>query len=182
MQPHSLRLSINAYTSALRADIDYLDQLELPAFQTLTIDCGDIDRRHNEWIETLMASGINDQTPVLYYFTFSSPELSRNIIERVKKAKRNSPEFSFPKTNTSRVSPVLYVGKTNSNFISRFKNHLGLLSTKTYGLNLKHWAAGFTFTLYMAKLSFGKEELRYLEMLETAMHLSLQPVLGRAGH
>ena len=75
-------------------------------------------------------------------------------------------------------------GKTNSNFISRFKYHLGLGSSKTYALQLLHWACqlDMILELHYSIVSLPKEEIKYLEQLESALHLSLKPILGRSGH
>ena len=61
---------------------------------------------------------------------------------------------------------------------------MGLGGSSTYALNLKHWAGQWKFTLHIAKIEFAEKEkeLIYLEQMETALHLSLQPLLGRSGH
>lgn len=104
------------------------------------------------------------------------------VLSKAAKAKKKAKKIALLKVNTESSSNILYVGKTNSNFPSRFIYHLGLKESKTYALHLKYWAAEYTFTLHFAKVCFNKSNMKYLEQMETVLHDALQPLLGRSGH
>ncbi len=89
----------------------------------------------------------------------------------------NKGEFE-PDNNT------LYVGKTNSNFLSRMSYHLGLKSEKTYALHLMKWACELNLVvdLYFATVDLDEKDIKYLELMEGALHHGLKPLLGRSGH
>ena len=91
----------------------------------------------------------------------------------------------MPKINTSNkevCNGILYVGKTNKNFISRFRQHLGLIPNDTYALQLKYWATDFKLSLFVSPMKLSVEQIPYLENLETALHYNLEPLLGRSEH
>lgn len=170
-------------------DIEKVKGFNVVDFKCLDISCKDINHAAESWCKELQASGVSRFTPVLYYFKIKNEtkEILKKVIN-LKKFKITSGKYkALPKINNleaNNVSNILYVGKTNSNFISRFKYHLGLGSSKTYSLQLLHWACelNLELVLYYSIMSLPKNEIKYLEQLESALHLSLKPVLGRAGH
>lgn len=79
---------------------------------------------------------------------------------------------------------TLYVGKTNKDFFSRLKAHLGLGSKKTFALHLNSWAGviNLELELHYAQVRLSAEDIRYLEQMENVLHESLHPILGRSAH
>ena len=172
---------LSTYLFNLQTDIDFLKNIEMPVFDALEIDCSRIDIEHPGWIKYLLEKNIDTVCSVLYYITLSEGEECNTVLKKAAEAKKRT-EISLPKINHSSKSNVLYVGKTNSNFPSRFIYHLGLKESKTYALYLKQWAAEYTFTLHFAKICFAQDNMKYLEQMETVLHDSLKPLLGRTGH
>ena len=182
--------SLLKYIDYQLADIEKLKTLNLSDFKSLSISCNQISQQSDQWYQSLADAGITKSTPVLYYFEIKgNAEKVFSVVSNLKKKyKRTSKNYkALPKVNkpnSGKISQILYVGKTNSNFISRFKYHLGLGSPKTYALQLLHWACGLNLELelHYSTLNLAKEDIRYLEQLESVMHYSLDPILGRAGH
>ena len=130
---------------------------------------------------------------VLYYFEINEKkELGKIICDRIskyKKAKYN--ELKLPKVNSElaiKGNNTLYVGKSNGNFSVRLNQHFGKESDKTYALHLENWKEiiGQDVKLKLYYISFENiiedEENDLLELIETSLHNSLKPILGRTGH
>ncbi len=181
-----------SYLDKLKQEIEQISKMPDPVFSEIKIDCRDIhdDNCVTQWEPLLRNIGINKETSVLYFFSFD-PVLLENILEKAKeqkKVRKVSTEKVYramSKINTKNrelCKGVLYVGKTNSNFLSRFTHHLGLVKSDTYALQLKYWATEFKLSLFVAPMKLQPDEVYYLEHLETALHNSLHPLLGRSGH
>ncbi len=173
---------LNSYITTLRTDIDFLTKIDLPQFETLEIICSKIDEEYTDWIKYLLEKNIDKDCSVLYYISMNENIDPQAILAKATKAKKRAKKLALPKVNKERTSNILYVGKTNSNFPSRFVYHLGLNESKTYALHLKYWATEYSFTLHFAKICFEKNIMKYLEQMETVLHDALQPLLGRSGH
>lgn len=174
----------------MQADIAFLKSNQLPEFDTIDVNISQI-KKFEDWEPELRAKGIDENCSVLYYFSFSEKFKPSEIIKKaearkeIKKSSINPKYIALSKINKANAeicAGILYVGKTNSNFISRMKHHLGFIDSHTYALQLRHWAIDFIFALHFAKIDFKKEELDYLEQMETVLHYGLHPLLGRSGH
>lgn len=182
--------SLNNFLEIQKRDIEKLAGFSAPDFRILNLNCSEIESKQTQWINSLEDNGVTKKTPVLYYFKIvggSTPDKIQKIIgDSKKKYKSKSSKYqALPKVNFSEnLSYVLYVGKTNSNFISRLQNHLGLVSAKTYSLQLMSWACqlNLELELHYAIMDIAKEEIRYLEQLESVLHFHLKPILGRSAH
>ncbi|RFZ84933.1 hypothetical protein DYU05_04830 [Mucilaginibacter terrenus] len=173
-----------------RSSLELVAQLPPPKFESLQFHTKDINvENYNSWIEILREKGINNQMPVLYYFniesTFDCSKIHSQINEMKRKCEGSS-LIMLPKINStqSESSSVLYVGKTNSNFLHRFKTHIGITPNKIYALQLAQWATNFDLklNLYFAPYTLPKEQHNLLEQVEHVLHFNLKPILGRAGH
>ena len=182
MKSNKYKEHLDEYIELLQNDINYLQSVALPKFDSIKINCSMIGSDFRLWSDKLVNKGIDKDCPVLYYISFAPPVIPADILEIASNAKAKSKKMALPQINKGRTSNILYVGKTNCNFPSRLRYHLGLVESKTYALHLKHWAKDFSFTLHFAKLCFPAGEIKYLELMESALHNSLQPLLGRSGH
>jgi hypothetical protein len=170
--------------------LDRLTGIPTPAFTTLEIDCTQITTQYTNWVEELQRMIPNKSTPVLYYFTLSDAGLTQTITSNINtyktQAKESNNYRAFPKVNNKSVdlTQVLYVGKTNTNFVNRFQQHLGLKNPKTYSLQLLHWACALNvdLTLHYAPIALNSKDIRFLEQMESVLHEQLKPILGRSGH
>lgn len=170
------------YITKLQTDIDFIKQIDIPQFNTLQINCCKIHEEHATWIEYLLENKIDKDCSVLYYISLNENIDFKKLLEKAAKAKKKAKKIALPKINKNSTSNILYVGKTNSNFPSRFRYHLGLIESKTYALHLKAWAQEYSFTLHFAKVCLHESNIRYLEQMENVLHDALKPLLGRAGH
>jgi hypothetical protein len=120
---------------------------------------------------------------VLYYFEIGQIPSQEEIIAALKKMKsRKRDKLALPKVNGINTTNVLYVGKTNSNFNHRLLDHLGFRSATTFALHLTKWKPLILETVTLYHANVPNEHVKYLEYLESAMHESLKPMLGREGH
>ena len=105
----------------------------------------------------------------------------------ILKADKSNPKL--PKVNTPQGKNILYLGKSTGNFKTRLKQHLGGYSHSTYSLQLSSWTdklKTMKIDLYYTQVDFNTAKNHntndLLELLETALHLEHQPLLGRSGH
>lgn len=130
---------------------------------------------------------------VLYFITLDKDEeiSGSEIYERINQKKEEDKELKLPKTNKSNAidsNRLLYVGKSFYDFSTRMKQHLGLGSEKVYALHLNKWKKIFDkeIKLNLCYISLekliNKDEDHVLELLESAIHFKLKPILGRTGH
>ena len=137
---------------------------------------------------------------VIYYFEieYGEPELICESISRLKKDKKV--KFKLPKVNRGFAlnehanNRILYVGKSSGSFRNRLLQHLGGESDLTYALHIKRWQEDevlkdvklklwyMSVDLSAYELNNRKEEMELLELLESALHTRLRPILGRSGH
>jgi hypothetical protein len=127
---------------------------------------------------------------VLYFFTLAPSEgLTASIIsKKISMVKADeSNRLKLPKVNFiefSNSEKVLYVGKSTSPFAKRIKEHLGQKSDRTYALHLNKWEKIFGKEVELSLYYTSIDEItdKQLELLETALHYILKPILGRSGH
>lgn len=185
------------YTNLLKSNrlntlkkLDELESISLPQFHTLNIDCKALNPNYQDkLINQLENYGVTDKSPVLYYFEIINNEaqnIQKLVAQRKSKYKLKDKEYlALPRVNTSdksKKTKYLYVGKTNKNFISRFKQHLGLLQTNTYALHLHGWAKDLKLKLYIGVVDLKHEKIHLLEEMENILHEHFAPALGRSGH
>jgi len=181
-------IALNDYILEANEIIAHLRTIPYPEFKCIEIDCNAIESKWPKWQNRLIMSGVTVDSRVLYYITIKSnhsPARIKEIVKKRKAYKRNSKKYiALPKVNDSIDSKVLYVGKCNSNFNSRFIHHMGKGSRKTYSLQLVDWAAemDLQLCLYYAIVEIPNDKIHYLELVETILHKKLSPILGRSGH
>ena len=177
-----------AYVKNQLTDLNHLQTIKIPQFQKLIISCNQIDAQKDTWIEALKLNEIEDKGVIYYIKILSGGTASdiQNVVRSYKSKykKTNKARYrALPKVNNNHTD-ILYVGKTNSNFISRFRHHLGLAESNTYALQLKFWASDMNLELelWYALIDLEKEDLRFLEQIENVLHFNMKPILGRSGH
>lgn len=183
------------FSNYKKKKIDQLNELEklnFPIFHTLEINCANITpETQTILLNELAINGITETSRVIYYFTVINNNSNHNtildVVEELKiNSNRTSKKFiALPKINELKDKEwngVLYVGKTNSKFLNRFKQHLGNESKKTYALHLNTWAKELTVVLNYGIVELEQDKIGLLEEMENILHSHLNPILGRAGH
>ncbi|MES2654267.1 MAG: hypothetical protein V4620_01690 [Bacteroidota bacterium] len=129
----------------------------------------------------------------LYYFkivdSFNHQDLKIKI-SRFKETHRKGMAnyLALPKVNESTLDKYLYVGKSEDGFLSRLRIHFGFTSNGTYGLHILKWfeycgiSDHFQIELHFAEVKLNNEQNHLLEIMESALHHELKPILGRSGH
>lgn len=162
--------------------------LQLPFFKTFSFSNQDINNETAEkFLNDLIQMGIGKRNGrVLYYFKINnevSASAIANLITQLKSGP-NKKEYALPRVNkiTHDNNPVLYVGKTDKDFLSRFKQHLGFGSPSTYALHLVRWSDQLPLDLELNFAIFDDVDMLSLEHVESVLHYALKPILGRSGH
>lgn len=174
------------YIQKKKDELEYLLTFEMPEFKSLQFSCIDIDEDGAYLTLLLSKLNLKKDSKIIYYIKIDSEHSAEQIIKKVFKEKdKKSSKVKLPLINYANInSDVLYVGKTNSNFPSRFATHLCLKNPSTYALHLEHWTKELPLelTLWFAEIDLDKESIKYMEQLESILHDQLKPVLGRSGH
>lgn len=137
---------------------------------------------------------------VIYIFKitdFGEKGNSVSFCKRIQRIKETRKKVKYPKVNSNHTSDentTLYIGKSSGSFKNRIRQHLGLVSEKTYSLQLQSWLqfpelSKVKLELYYTSINFEKlgiieyeEQKTLIELLETALHNHYKPLLGRSGH
>ena len=174
------------YIQKKKEELEYLLIFEMPEFKSLHFSCCDIDGDGLYLKSLLEKLNLKKESKIIYYIKIDSVHSAEEIIKRVSKEKsKKSNKVKLPLVNSACInSDVLYVGKTNSNFPSRFATHLCLNNPSTYALHLEYWTKQLPLelTLWFAEIDLDKESIKYMEQLESILHDQLKPILGRSGH
>ncbi len=141
-----------------------------------------------------------DLTHVFYVFKikdFGEKSNAQKLCKKIQSIKDSRKGLKLPKVNIENAiegNTILYIGKSTGSFKTRLRQHLGLVSKKTYSLQLSHWLNEKGLTNIKIELlyttvdfeSIGIAELQeqkdILEILETSLHAFYKPLLGRTGH
>ena len=141
-----------------------------------------------------------DLKNVIYIFKvtdFGEKGNSVSFCNRIQKIKETRKKVKYPKVNSNHAldeNTTLYIGKSSGSFKNRIRQHLGLVSEKTYSLQLQSWLqfhdlSQIKLELYYTSIDFDKlgiieheEQKTLMELLETALHNHYKPLLGRSGH
>lgn len=81
-------------------------------------------------------------------------------------------------------SPILYVGSSTTSFITRLKNHFGVMGNRVYSLHLCKWDEGIDYNIifytYEVISKFEKVSKRILtEVIEQQIWDEFKPVFGK---
>ena len=166
MTAEQYKIIIKDYTEKIETEIETLKNIKDPIFQKIIIRDNEIDEIYfKELIEELQDKGLTKSSSVLYYIKILSDQSQiQKVVTKLKKYKKTSRFYlALPQINNKEkgTSNILYVGKTNSNFNSRLKCHLGLSNNHTYGLQLKYWAdkVNLKIELNYAIVSFTPDKI-----------------------
>lgn len=125
---------------------------------------------------------------VVYYIeiqNFDKNE-SESFLNSFLKFKNANKKIKLPQINFKSNSNIIYVGKSSTNFKSRIACHFGKNSPSTYSLHFKTWCdkKEFQHLKLIVHYFHFKEPIDkdILEIIESALHLKLNPLLGRSGH
>lgn len=141
-----------------------------------------------------------DLKNVIYVFKiidFGEKGSNISFCNRIQTIKETRKKVKYPKVNSNHAvdeNTTLYIGKSSGSFKNRIRQHLGLVSEKTYSLQLRSWLqfsdlSQVKLELYYTSIDFEKlgikdheEQKTLIELLETALHNYYKPLLGRSGH
>lgn len=169
-----------------KKEMDYLATIQMPQFKKTNFSCCDIDVEGKYLKDIVNTLPITKNCRVLYYLQIESANTAEEIIKLVTKEKnKKRNKVKLPLVNKNHLdSRILYVGKTNTNFPARLNHHVSLKSAATYALHLEYWAKDISLelSLHFAQVELHNNSIQYLELLESILHESLRPILGRAGH
>lgn len=165
----------------------YFAGISVNDFHTIEIKCENLSEKYGSQLVEQLRKNIDEHSSVLYYFVCkSNPDKILSVVEKRKSDKRKKSLVKLPKINRefSGKSKILYVGKTNENFISRLEYHLGLKSKSTYALHLSEWAPALRLELelHYSVVNLPKNKTSFIEELESVLHFHFKPLLGRTGH
>ncbi len=190
----------DAITNFVNWEVDKLNKIRnypTPDFNQLHFKLSEIESQKEYLLSLLEANKISQNSSVLYYIILDTEMNIDEMTSKLKKYKKAHPKnrksyIALPKINFNTFqneSNCLYVGKTNSNFISRFEYHLGVDKGKsTFALHLNAWKeilkpkTELSFTMFYSIIPLKKEQLYFLEMIESGLHHYFKPLLGRASH
>ena len=187
MEPSLLSGLIKSYVEKQKEILEAVSRIEPTSFKSFHFNTSESSKEKlQEWESELRKDGIGEYTPVIYYFEVINAFDRSQICKTIKELKKGpgKSDRALPLVNRvteSDCTGVLYVGKTQTNFIRRFKQHLGFGIKSTYALHLSHWATGLDLKLHYASYNFTTENLYQLEYIEDILHASLKPILGRKG-
>jgi hypothetical protein len=196
MENLEFKNAINSYVDIEIKRLEFIRNFVAPTFNKLNFNLSQIENQKENLIEELEKNKIDKTSSVLYYITLETEEKIKNISAKInafkKKHTKNKKSYiALPKVNYDEFQNehnCIYVGKTNSNFISRFEYHLGITKGKTtFALHLNEWneilkpKTDLIFTLYYSTINLN-EKIHYLELIESSLHNHLKPILGRESH
>lgn len=117
----------------------------------------------------------------LYYFECHSPNIDLVKIEQTfADAKAHEAnDRAYPRLNAK--SKYFYVGSSQS-LAKRLKEHLGYGASKTYALQLSHWARPLSLKLEFVCAKYPESTPAIVvESLEDTLWKTINPMFGRQG-
>lgn len=125
---------------------------------------------------------------VIYYIeiqNFKENE-SKSFLNFFQKFKNTHKKIKLPQLNFESKSNILYVGKSSTDFKTRINYHYGDKSLSTYSLHYQTWCDKDEFKHLKLRVHYFQFQKPIhkdiLEIIESALHLKLNPLLGRSGH
>lgn len=117
----------------------------------------------------------------LYYFECQSPNIDLAKVERTfadAKAHEDN-DRAYPRLNVK--GKCFYVGSSQA-VAKRFKDHLGFGATRTYALQLIHWARPLSLKLAFVCAKYDENTpFEVIHALEDTLWESRKPMFGRQG-
>lgn len=191
MYPGKYKIALNDFIKITKINLDKTKSLNPPKFKSIVIECDEITKDfYDAFVSQLK---LQSKQSMLYYFQILSKHDSKEIQKKIKEYKEvnkkaNANYLALPKVNGDRKGNILYVGKTNGDSLTRLKNHFGLGSKTTYALHLSKWnnligiESNLKLKFHYAKMTLDTNQIDLLELVESALHYKLNPILGRSGH
>jgi len=152
-------------------------QWEMP----ITIHCNALST-----LEALKAANVFDlfqdfkKHPAIYYFVIKNEITTKEIVAALQESKHKK-ERACPKIdkNRSLESKFLYCGSVKTNLQSRYIQHLGFGHSKTYSLQLLHWAKELDLVLEFHYAWLDAAHVEFTELVESALAMKIKPLVGK---
>ncbi len=184
--------SLNKYIGYKKNQLDSLKNISLPVFSVKNINCDLITEKYFE--KFYKSLKLDSKQSTIYYFKIPERYNQKKIIDSLIKYKsehqgKNQGNdllyLALPQVNNVNPNNILYVGKSISSTKYRLKGHFGLASNSYYGMHLLAWKTKINIKPKLQlEFYFGqiptKDNLT-LELIESSLHHSLKPILGREG-
>lgn len=184
--------SIDAYINYKKNQLDALKNIPAPVFSIKKINCDLINEKYFE--KFYKSLKLDSKQSTIYYFKIPESYNQQKIIDSLNKYKNehqgknqgNDPLYlALPQVNNINPNNILYIGKSISGTKYRLKGHFGLASNSYYGMHLLAWKSKINIKPKLQlEFYFGqiptKDNLT-VELIESSLHHSLKPILGREG-
>lgn len=186
------KTAISNYKLNLESDLKQAEDILPNNFKVIKFNTKDLENR--KLIEKKMSEyGIKNRTPFIYYFKIKDCFDRKEVVSKIKLFKENHKKgttnyLALPKVNITTLNECLYLGKSEDELLTRLRIHFGYTSHGTYGLHLIKWFENleisnhFDIELHFTNIELVIEKIHLLEVLESALHYELKPILGRSGH
>jgi hypothetical protein len=192
MELSKYKAAIVSYKLKLKADLFEAENIIPKNFQVFEFNTKELENR-KKFEKKMSELGITNGIPFIYYFKIKDCFKREEIVLKIKSFKENhkngTPDYlALPKINETTLQECLYVGKSEDELLTRLRVHFGYTGNGTYGLHLIKWFQNlgisnhFDIELHFTKIELETKKKHLLEILESALHFELKPILGRSGH
>ena len=174
---------IQEHIIATMADLNTNNKIANPV--SFSFKCSDLlDPKPDKF--TKFIKGINNLCPIIYWFEISPIGDKQSIIDAIDTCRKTN-DFKVPPTNDTEETSdnILYVGKVRNNFKARVSQHLGYGYSKTWSLQLRHWASDLDLNLTLNYIQFNNTpdentlgDIK-LAIYEQCVAEKLKPILGK---
>jgi hypothetical protein len=170
---------------------DKISKSNLEHFQTVSFNSNEF--RNKKTLNNALKRVEKNKYPLIYIISIPNKKSKNKIItsfEKFKKANdlkiKNVNKVNLSRYNSQYInSDTIYVGSSTTNFITRIKNHLGVLGIRVYSLHLSKWDENLNYEIsieiYEVRTENEDEILErfVVEVIEQQIWQLLKPVFGK---
>ncbi|RAV28048.1 hypothetical protein [Sinomicrobium soli] len=133
-----------------------------------------------------------NEYPLIYIISIPDDKARKELIRKFKCFResndlktKNVDRVNLSRFNRENInSNTIYVGSSTTDFVTRIKNHLGIMGTRVYSLHLCKWDEGFNYNVnietYEIKTTNNEKLERFaVEIIEQQIWDELRPVFGK---
>jgi len=131
------------------------------------------------------------EVPLIYIIRVESINIAKDLVKKfLEFSKENKLKIkNVDRVNVSRFnnanSKILYVGSSTTDFVTRIKNHLGVLKNRVYSLHLSKWDQNYDYKIiidiFKVKSLDDNEVIErfVVEIIEQQIWEKLNPIFGK---
>ena len=179
--PITFKVQIEQKKINLIEKANELPNIKIDWQEPITIKCTELTTFENvQNTEFYNVIYNNNKSAAIYYFKIVSTHSPSAIFDLIKEHKKN-PNTNCPKIDKHRdlQSKYLYCGSVKKDIHTRFKQHIGFGSEKTYTLKLLDWATATNLELRFYYGLIKPEYKEYTELLESCLAEKIKPLVGK---